>query len=103
MKLDSGNTYIAKHGDGYSINIVMPDGSRNYLHNTQIDLMSAIVIREIIEDQCIDHMNLLIREERGYYRLVAVLKFNEDVVEFHSRLLNLNDVVYERMQLLTEE
>ncbi|MGI0057333.1 MAG: hypothetical protein ACREAK_08170 [Nitrosarchaeum sp.] len=101
MKISLSNTYIIAHGGGFTVNIEMPDGSRNYLHSEPFDLDSAIITRELIEEQDIDHMNLLIRVELGYYRLVAVLKNNDESVEFHSRKLNLNDVVYERMQLLT--
>ena len=100
MKLTVSNTYITAHRGGFVVNIQMPDGSRNYLHCKQMDLESAIVTRELIEEQDIDHMNIIIRPDGSYFRLIAIIKINDDVEEFHSRKLNLNDVVYERMALL---
>jgi len=104
MELNVGNTFITKHGKFYTVNIQMPDGSRNFLHHKELGLESALIVRELVEECSIDHMNLNIIEEDKYYRLVANIKdCNGDEHRFHSRKLNLNDVVYERMQLLTAE
>lgn len=104
MKLDTGNMYITEHGPMFTVNIQMPDGSRNFLHHKEMDLDSAILIRELIEECSIDHMNIAIIPEDQYYRLVANIKdCNGDGHRFHSRKLNLNDAVYERMQLLMKD
>jgi len=103
MKLTDSNVYIVAHGGQYTVNIQMPDGSRNYLHSKQMDLDSAIITKELIDEQDIDHMSIIIRNDGQYYRLVAVIKCNDEVEEFHSRKLNLNDVIYERMQILVAE
>lgn len=104
MEVNDGNTYITEHKEGYSLNIQMPDGSRNYLHYTCKDLESAIIVRELINECSIDHMNLIIGKDEGYYRLyLNINDCNGDFHKFHSRKLNLNDVVYERMQMLVSE
>lgn len=105
MKLTAGNTYIVKNKNNkYELRIEMPDGSRNYIHCQEFqDLDSAILIREIIEEQDIDYLNLRISYDEEYYRLYFYLNNNDDIIEFHSRKLNLNDVIYERMQLLVAE
>ena len=105
MELNEGNTYITKHDDRlYCINIEMPDGSRNYLHHKAVDLESAIIVRELINECSIDHMNMAIIGEDQYYRVIVnIADCNGDKHRFHSRKLNLNDAVYERMQLLKAE
>jgi len=102
MKLTVSNTYIIAHGDGFTVNIDMPDGSRNYLHSKSTDLESAIIDRELIEDMDIDHMNLKLIVDEEYYRLQLKIKdVNDDYHVFHGRKVNLNDAIFERMQLLT--
>lgn len=104
MRLTKKNTYIAKHEDGYSIFIEIPDGSRNYLHCKKTDLESAIIIQDLLFDTTIEESNLEIIVDESYYRLHAKIKnINEDVTKFHSRKLNLNDVLNERQLLLDVE
>ena len=104
MQLNEGNTFITEHDKGYIVNIQMPDGSRNSLHCKVQDLESTIITREMIMENSIDHMNIIIERVDKYFRLlVAVKDCNSETVVFHSRKLNLNDVVYERMQLLSAE
>ena len=100
MKLTQANTYLTAHHGKFAVNIQMPDGSRNHLHSRAMDLQSAIATRDLIEDQDIDHVNLLVRPDGSYFRLIAIMKINDDLEEFHSRKLNLNDVIYERAALL---
>lgn len=106
MNISFNNTYIAKHENRFAVHIEMPDGSRNFLHCKIMDLESAIITRELIDGQSIDQMNLQIKKHTKYpkyYQLIASLKCNEEIEEFHSRALNINDVVFERMRLTQEE
>lgn len=106
MNINFSNTYISKHENKFAVHIEMPDGSRNYLHCKIMDLESAIVTRELIDGQSIDHMSLLIKKHvkyPKYYQLIANLNCNDEVEEFHSRALNVNDAVSERMRLIQEE
>lgn len=112
MELTEGNTQIVESKKivdntgivpRFTVRIYMPDGSRNYVHSKDMDLESAIITRELIIDQSIDHVNIVVRRDGDYYRLVVVLKLNDDTEEFHSRKLNLNDVVFERNQLIISD
>lgn len=104
MQLNESNVYITTHKEGYSVNIQMPDGSRNYLHHSELNLESAIIVKELVQECSIEHLNLSIITDDGYYRLILNIKdCNDDVHRFHSRKLNLNDVIFERMQLLVTE
>lgn len=104
MEINTGNTFITVHGNLYTVNIQMPDGSRNYLHHKEVSLESAIIVRELLEECSIDHMNTTIIPEDGYYRLIVnIADCNDDKHKFHSRKLNLNDVIFERMQLLNND
>jgi len=103
MELSDSNMYIEKHDNMFEIRIQMPDGSRNYLHRIERELQSAIIVMELLDEHSIDHMNLIITSDGSYYRIVVNIKdCNDDYHRFHSRKLNLNDALYERMQLLTD-
>lgn len=105
MEINAGNTHIVKNEKFFELRIYMPDGSRNYLHAKCLTLEDALVSRELVDEITLDHMNIGIIEDGKYYRIVTKIGVNHDEtdVRFHSRKLNLNDVVYERMQLLIAE
>ena len=106
MKFNDSNLYIEEHGLGYTLNIRMPDGSRNYLHTKFYrDLMTAIFHR----DELIKHFMIwnnavigIIKDEK-YYRIIISFEGDFGKARFHSRKLNLNDAIYERMQLLVAD
>lgn len=106
MKFTDSNLYITEHGLGYTINIQMPDGSRNYLHTKFYkDLTTAIFHKnELIKNFVISNDNVIgiIRDEK-YYRIIVSFRGDFGQVRFHSRKLNLNDAIYERMQLLVAD
>lgn len=102
MKLTEENLKVFRHHDGYALQIMMPDDSGNYLHNgNQIDLNDTLITRALLLEQEIFEQDLHIKEEDEYFRLGLVVKdVNDSPQYFHSRKLNLNDIVNERMQLL---
>lgn len=107
MNLSSVNTHVVENPRGYEIRIGMPDGSRNFLHGGTVDLDSAIILMELLDGCSIDHLNLTIIRHPSYpkyYQLIANIEdCNKTKHRFHSRALNLNDVLFERMQLLTAD
>lgn len=109
MKLCEGNTYIIenKEHEAFTINIQMPDGSRNYIHSELYGrLETAIQDRTelTMKKFPITPKNITIAKEKKYYRIHVFFKLHlqQRKLLFHSRLLNLNDVTYERMQLLMD-
>ena len=102
MKLDESNLKVFKHDKGHCLKIIMPDGSDNYLHLQVFnDVHSILLMRDLLLEQEIYENDLQVKEDGTYYRLWLNLKdCNGDEYPFHSRKLNLNDVVYERMQIL---
>ncbi len=104
MKLGLDNVQLVKKDGKYVIHIIMPDGSKNYLHCEQWDLFHAITYRDDIIGLEIDKESIMVEEDETYYRLYLPLVVGEDSdveLKFHSRKLNLNDVMFERMQLST--
>ncbi len=105
MKITIANTYIQQYKTGYSIHIQMPDGSRNYLHSQPFELQTALELRdEFVDQYLIRKESIHVIPDGKYFRLQFHLgggKVQE--VPFHSRKLNLNDAIYERMQLLISE
>jgi hypothetical protein len=91
-----------KHDQGHTLKIIMPDGSDNYLHlQLYNDVDSMLLIRDLLLEQEIYSNDIHINEDGTYYRIWLKLKdANDDEYVFHSRKLNLNDVVFERMQLI---
>ena len=104
MEVNAGNTQIVRKSSMFELRIYMPDGSRNYLHANHLTLEDALVSRELTDEITLDHMNVGIIPDGEYYRVVTKIGVNNDEtdVRFHSRKLNLNDAVYERMQLLND-
>lgn len=102
MKLDEDNLKVFKHDKGHCLKIIMPDGSGNYLHlQLYNDVNSMLIIRDLLLEQEIYMQDVEVIEDGTYYRLNVTLKdCNNDSYDFHSRKLNLNDVVYERLQIL---
>ncbi len=97
MKLNSKNLYIQEHGGEYSVHIEMPDGSRNYLHNSPTDIEHAIMIMHDFDgDVELGYHNTKIVSNGTYYRINVILYDGRDEEQiFHSRQLNLQDVIYE--------
>lgn len=103
MDITLSNTYIKKDGMEYIVCIEMPDGSRNFLHNEKRDLESAIITREIIDGMILTEDMVDIRTHDKYlryYQVIVMITVNDEPEIFHSRALNLNDVISERYNLL---
>ena len=102
MQLDVSNLKVVTHHDGgYTLNIMMPDGSGNYLHTGNHDMESILIIRQLLLEKEFYDQDLKIIPDKKYYRLeLTVSDVNNDKYVFHSRMLNLNDVIFERDQLL---
>lgn len=77
--------------------ILMPNNTGNYLHSDlEMELNNAIMVRELLIDQEFTNQDVTLKEEGGYYRLILTVKdINGSEIVFHSRKLNLNDVVFE--------
>lgn len=105
MKLSESNLKVFKAEKGHCLKIIMPDGSDNYLHlQLYNDIESMCLIRDLLMDTEFYQDSIHIIEDEGYYRLILLIKdVNGDSYEFHSRKLNLNDVVFERMQLIISD
>ena len=105
MKLDVSNLKVFIHHEGYALKILMPDGSGNYLHNgNKEDLNETILIRDLLLEQEINQEELLTKEDDRYFRLELRIKDVNGLEQyFHSRKLNLNDIVFEKELLLYHE
>ena len=106
MRVTKNNTYLRRHGSGYAVHIEMPDKSRNFLHCESMPLEKAIELRDNIIDQEIVAEIIKIRKHPKYpkyYRIVIPAETARIKTIFHSRALNLNDVIAERTLLVTEE
>ena len=105
MKLTESNLIIQSHKSGFCMAIMMPDGSRNYLHtDLQMSINDVIVCRDLLLGQEFYNQDIDIKQDESYFRLHVNLKDpNGTEYEFHSRKLNLNDVVFERMQLVNAD
>ena len=105
MKLDLDNVYLVKRPTNkYVIHIAMPDGSKNFVHCEELTLQQAIGYRDEIIGLELDKESIMIDEDGEYYRIsipIVVGENSDKDIIFHSRKLNLNDAVYERMQLST--
>lgn len=103
MKLTDDNVRLMKSKKGYQIIIEMPDGSRNYIHSQEFMLPLAIQYRDDIIGLELDKETVQIQEDEAYYRLYVPIIVGENAefeAQFHSRKLNLQDVLFERMQLI---
>lgn len=101
MIITEENCYVAKHGKFFTIRIEMPK-SRNFIHANEMILEKIRFARKDLIGQKIGNWCTKIEEEDGYYRIDVSLHFGEQiegdnkfVIGFHSRKLNLNDVVNE--------
>ena len=115
MKIDEKNLYITKVVEDnnkwyYELRIEYPDKSRNFLHwddegrtqdlNELINTKTTILSfdNEINEETC------RAIDDGTYYRIeapITIPTYKSGIeVTFHSRKLNLNDVVSERIYLL---
>ncbi|MCV0393662.1 MAG: hypothetical protein K5790_10310 [Nitrosopumilus sp.] len=102
MIVTLSNSYIEKHGDGYSIFISIPDDSRNFLHCDPLRLDRMLMYYQDIIAQKIGNYNCSIVEDGTYFRIKTQLRCGEQLngdndtdLIFHSRKLNLNDAVFE--------
>ena len=67
----------------------------------QTTMENILIIRSLRLDQEIDEQQTSIVKEEKYYRICLTIKdVNDDIHEFHSRKLNLNDAIFERDQLI---
>ena len=92
MKDEKGN---------HRVMIMMPYNTGNYLHSEmKMSVNDAMLTRELLLDQEFSNMNVSLKEDEGYYRIVLKINdVNGKEVVFHSRKLNLNDAVFEVDQL----
>jgi len=105
MKLTEANLKVfQKSEDEFALKIIMPDDSDNYLHSGgRVDLHDVLLIRDLLLDQEIYEPDIEIIRDEKYFRIqLKVQDVNDDKVLFHSRKMNINDVVYERMQLIVD-
>lgn len=88
MKDEKGN---------HRVQLLMPNNTGNYLHTEmKYSVNDALFVRELLLDQEFTNQDVSLKEEDGYYRIILkVNDINGHEVIFHSRKLNLNDVVYE--------
>lgn len=107
MKIIRHNLYIQKHGDGLAIYLEMPNESRNYLHTEVYGDIDSIIedYDFLLDDKGINNSVLKIQEEDSYYRIyLRYIRHDTEhrrIITFHSRKLNINDVLYERLELLS--
>jgi len=102
MKLDVSNLKVFIHHDGYALKILMPDGSDNFLHcGNCVDIDDVVLTKDLLLKQEINSIHVSIKEDENYFRLeLRVPDANGLYHYFHSRKVNLNDVVYERTQII---
>lgn len=76
---------------------MMPYNTGNYLHSEmKMSVNDAMLTRELLLDQEFSNMNVSLKEDEGYYRIILKINdVNGKEVVFHSRKLNLNDAVFE--------
>ncbi|MCH7561590.1 MAG: hypothetical protein IIC67_09560 [Thaumarchaeota archaeon] len=103
MKLDVGNLKVLQKKEQFVLQILMPDGSKNYLHSDLIhDINDAVKLRDELMGIVICSENILIINVEAYFRIDVILRNDQTtkLYSFHSRKLNVTDVVFEREQLL---
>lgn len=99
MRLTQDNVCVDKVNDRFTIKILMPDDSGNYLHCQSWDLFHAIKYRDELIGIEIDDDTVQVQEEDSYFRIfmpISLGKKSDVELRFHSRKLNLIDVQYER-------
>lgn len=103
MKLDVGNLKVLQKKEQFVLQIMMPDESKNYLHSEPFsDINEAVKVRdELVKiGMVIRSDNVFILNDLEYFRIELYFKPKERTHTFHSRMLNVTDVVFERDQLL---
>ncbi len=105
MKLTSSNLKVFEYKEGYALKIMMPDGSQNYLHSGErLDINQLLRERDLLVQQEILAKDIEITPEDKYFRIIVrVEDGSKDKYYFHSRKINLNDAVFERMLLIMSE
>ena len=94
------NLYLEKVNGGYQICIAMPDQSRNYMHCEILkNIEEALIFMKDLDEITLDSVAVI--EDDKYYRIHAVILVDEGnrALHFHSRKLNLNDVIFEKMMI----
>lgn len=102
MIFTKSNLFVEKHEDGwFRLKLMMPQETGNFIHtDSQLQINEAVLIRDLLIDQEFYGKDIKLKEVEKYYRLIINAKdVNGDTIVFHSRLLNLNDAVYERDML----
>jgi len=108
LKIDQDNCYIVEKShvtavDGWIIKINVPQyNNRNYIHCDLFgDLEKCIQARDDILKEKIGNWNTVIKQTGTYYRLVVKLNWDkvfgqeDKTLTFHSRKLNIIDVLHE--------
>ena len=102
-QLDKKNLRIMKDEKGnHRLQIIMPNNTGNYLHSDdKFSVNDALLVRELLLEQEFTSNDVGILEDSEYYRVVLKIKdVNETEYMFHSRKLNLNDLIYEIDELI---
>lgn len=106
MKLTEANLKVFKKSeDEFALKVMMPDGSDNYLHgggvlevNELLETRDSLLGQEILKKQ------IEISPKEKYFRIILRITDTRNITHyFHSRKLNLNDAVFERMQLIISD
>lgn len=89
-----------KHEEKYSLQLLTTGG--NYLHTKKLfEIDEVMLVRSLLLDQEFTDQDIEIKEDDGYFRLYLRIKdTNGEPYIFHSRKMNLNDVTYERDEIL---
>lgn len=105
MKLTSSNLKVFEYKAGYALKIMMLDGSQNYLHGGErLDLNELLRERDLLLKQEISQKHIEIKSEDKYFRIIVRIRDAKDnQYYFHSRKINLNDAVFERMLLMMSD
>lgn len=102
MELDKNNLVIYQLDQlTYGLKILMPNDTLNFLHGPKSTLENILIIRDQLSESAFYEQDIKIKEEDKYFRLyITVTNSNNENYLFHSRKLNLNDVIKERDLLL---
>lgn len=102
MKLERSNLVIREHDKMFRLCILMPNESGNYLHSADIPTIDdALINRDLLLDQEISSIDVTVREHDRYFRIILDIKdVNGTTHSFHSRKMNVIDVVFERDEII---
>lgn len=103
MMIDKFTLAIDKKETGYVLKVFLEGYLKNYIHTKPIKELDEIIkTYDAVINKQITLDTLEVVEDDGYYRIkVKILSRMEIPVIFHSRKLNLADLMYERGLLLT--